>query len=121
MCPRPPRLVSSPRRRIHYDLERHSAIVPDGVAGSKADPLRDRAVLLLRFGELLLRAERLLALQLNVSIQDRLLVGLAKAHTGILTVLSDVEGSLKNREVRAHAVCGMGRRGRLWVAWRPDF
>lgn len=37
-------------------------IVPDGVAGSKADPLRDWAVLLLRFGELLLRAEGLLAL-----------------------------------------------------------
>lgn len=37
-------------------------IVPNGVASSETDPLGDRAVLLLRLGELLLRAERLVAL-----------------------------------------------------------
>jgi hypothetical protein len=37
-------------------------IVPNGVAGPETDPLGDRAVLLLRLGELLLRAERLVAL-----------------------------------------------------------
>lgn len=36
--------------------------VPDGVTSSETDPLRDRSVLLLRLGELLLRAERLVAL-----------------------------------------------------------
>lgn len=39
-----------------------SSIVPDGVARSEANPLRNGAVLLLRLGELLLRAERLVAL-----------------------------------------------------------
>lgn len=37
-------------------------VVPNGVAGSETNPLRDRAVLLLRLGELLLRPERLVAL-----------------------------------------------------------
>lgn len=32
-------------------------VVPDGVAGPQANPLRDGAVLLLRFGKLLLGAE----------------------------------------------------------------
>jgi hypothetical protein len=36
--------------------------VPDSVTSSETDPLRDGAVLLLRFGELLLRAEGLVAL-----------------------------------------------------------
>jgi hypothetical protein len=40
--------------------------VPDGVTCPQSDPLRDRPVLLLSFGELLLRAEGLVAL-LNVS------------------------------------------------------
>ena len=39
-----------------------SVDLPDGVAGPKANPLRDRAVLLLGLGQLLLRAERLVAL-----------------------------------------------------------
>lgn len=37
-------------------------LVPDGVTSPETDPLRDRAVLLLRLGELLLRSERLVAL-----------------------------------------------------------
>jgi len=36
--------------------------VPDGVTGTETNPLRNRAVLLLRLGELLLRAESLVAL-----------------------------------------------------------
>lgn len=35
---------------------------PDGVASSEANPLRHRAVLLLRLGKLLLGSERLVAL-----------------------------------------------------------
>lgn len=42
-------------------------IVPDGVARPQADPLGDRAVLLLSFGKLLLGAEGLVALR-NISI-----------------------------------------------------
>lgn len=38
------------------------SIVPDGVVRSEANPLGDGTVLLLRLGELLLRAERLVAL-----------------------------------------------------------
>ena len=38
------------------------SFVPDGVVGSQSNPLRNRAVLLLRFGELLLGAERLVRL-----------------------------------------------------------
>lgn len=38
-------------------------IVPDGVASSQADPLRNWAVLLLRLRKLLLRAECLVGLQ----------------------------------------------------------
>jgi hypothetical protein len=37
-------------------------IVPNGVVGPETNPLRNRAVLLLRLGELLLRPERLVAL-----------------------------------------------------------
>ena len=37
------------------------SVVADGVACPQTNPLRDRAVLLLRLGELLLRAERLVA------------------------------------------------------------
>jgi hypothetical protein len=36
--------------------------LPDGVTGSQTDPLRNRTVLLLGFGKLLLGAEGLLAL-----------------------------------------------------------
>lgn len=36
--------------------------VPDRVASAKSDPLRDRAVLLLGLGQLLLGTERLVAL-----------------------------------------------------------
>lgn len=38
-------------------------VVPDGVASPQADPLRDGSVLLLRFGKLLLGAERFVGLQ----------------------------------------------------------
>ena len=38
------------------------SIVPDGVVGAQTDPLRDRAVLLLGLGQLLLGAERLVGL-----------------------------------------------------------
>jgi len=38
------------------------SLVPNGVSGPETNPLRDRAVLLLRLGELLLRPERLVAL-----------------------------------------------------------
>ena len=41
--------------------------VPDGVVGAQSNPLRDRTVLLLRFGELLLGAERLVGLDVIVS------------------------------------------------------
>lgn len=41
------------------------SVVADGVAGPETDPLGDRAVLLLRLGELLLRAERLVARHLD--------------------------------------------------------
>ncbi len=37
--------------------------VPDGVVRPQSDPLRDRAILLLRSGELLLRTERLVGLR----------------------------------------------------------
>lgn len=38
-------------------------VVPDGVVGPQANPLGDGAVLLLRFGKLLLGAERLVGLR----------------------------------------------------------
>ena len=41
---------------------RDVVFVPDGVAGAKANPLGNGTVLLLRLGELLLRAESLVAL-----------------------------------------------------------
>lgn len=40
----------------------HGAVVPDGVASSEADPLRDGAVLLLGLSQLLLGAEGLVGL-----------------------------------------------------------
>jgi hypothetical protein len=40
---------------------------PDGVARSESDPLRHRAVLLLRLGKLLLGTERLVALERNIA------------------------------------------------------
>jgi hypothetical protein len=45
------------RRRADKGLN-----APDGVASSEANPLRHRAVLLLRLGKLLLGSERLVAL-----------------------------------------------------------
>lgn len=42
--------------------ERKGLNAPDGVASSEANPLRHRAVLLLRLGKLLLGSERLVAL-----------------------------------------------------------
>jgi hypothetical protein len=42
---------------------------PDGVARSESDPLRHRAVLLLRLGKLLLGTERLVALERNIAGQ----------------------------------------------------
>ena len=42
--------------------ERGGASVPDSVARSESNPLRHRAVLLLRLGKLLLGTERLVAL-----------------------------------------------------------
>ncbi len=50
------------------DVEaRGGPVVPNGVSGSEANPLRNRAVLLLRLSELLLRPERLVALWLGTS------------------------------------------------------
>lgn len=43
-------------------------VVPDGVVGSKANPLRDRTVLLLGLGQLLLGAEGLVGLYCSVRI-----------------------------------------------------
>lgn len=43
--------------------------VPDGVPGPHPNPLRDRTVLLLRLGKLLLRPERLVALDSEGSSQ----------------------------------------------------
>jgi len=40
-------------------------VVANGVTGPETDPLRDRAVLLLRLGELLLGTERLVARHLD--------------------------------------------------------
>jgi len=40
-------------------------IVSDGVSGSQADPLRDGAILLLRFGKLLLGSEGFVARHLE--------------------------------------------------------
>lgn len=46
-------------------------IVPDGVVRSETNPLGDGTVLLLRLGELLLRAERLVALWKVMTRQRR--------------------------------------------------
>ena len=40
-------------------------LVPDSVTSSQSNPLRNGSVLLLRFGELLLRSKRLVALSKN--------------------------------------------------------
>ena len=54
---------SRPRgAHAHGVLCSRGLIVPDGVVRSETDPLRNGAVLLLRLGELLLGAERLVAL-----------------------------------------------------------
>ena len=61
------------------------AIVPDGVAGLEANPLRNRPVLLLRLGELLLRAERLVGLY-DPSVSHSRFHHPVFMRTGILTV-----------------------------------
>jgi len=48
------------------------SVVPDGVAGPETNPLRDRPVLLLRLGELLLRTERLVALDERTAVSGLL-------------------------------------------------
>lgn len=47
---------------FHQFVLLHGVVVPDGVAGSEADPLRDGAVLLLGLSQLLLGAEGLVGL-----------------------------------------------------------
>jgi hypothetical protein len=64
-------------------LTGHGVVVPDGVASSQADPLGDRSVLLLRFGKLLLRAERFVGLDMSLSVKPQ--PGETAQHTGILT------------------------------------
>ena len=57
---------SSPSQPSPSDMPgrcvRDVVVVPDGVASAKANPLGNGTVLLLRLGELLLRAESLVAL-----------------------------------------------------------
>jgi uncharacterized protein YbgA (DUF1722 family) len=54
--------------------------------------LRDRTILLLRFGELLLGAEGLVALRLNTRQRNSMKQVIQRKRTGIVTVLScDVE------------------------------
>ena len=72
-------VVSVPPFALEHGFHKHSCLssraskveetsagigccIPDGVTGSQSDPLRDRSVLLLSSGELLLRAEGLVAL-----------------------------------------------------------
>ena len=50
------------RRNRSRRCARKGLNAPDGVASSEANPLRHRAVLLLRLGKLLLGSERLVAL-----------------------------------------------------------
>lgn len=50
------------RGRTQNDSKLRGSL-PNGVPSSETDPLRDGTVLLLRFGKLLLGAERLVALQ----------------------------------------------------------
>lgn len=56
-------VLQMPSLLLLFDAIVLSVVVPDGVAGPQSNPLRDRAVLLLRLCELLLRAERLVGLQ----------------------------------------------------------
>lgn len=65
--PRQQRPVRPRRRRGGSSDDFVGRIVPDGVVRSETNPLRDGAVLLLRLGELLLGAERLVAL---FAVQD---------------------------------------------------
>jgi hypothetical protein len=51
-------------QRLHLHI---GSIVPDGVTGSQSDPLRNRSVLFLGLGQLLLCSEGLVALLLYVS------------------------------------------------------
>ena len=51
-----------PRSPYEKRISSLLSLVPDRVAGPQPNPLRDWPVLLLRFGELLLRAERLVGL-----------------------------------------------------------
>lgn len=71
----PPRCTKRPcaLRCVSRDmLHSGEMIVPDGVVRSEANPLGNGAVLLLRLGELLLRAERLVALFARKSVMSAL-------------------------------------------------
>lgn len=48
---------------VEFTAEFEIIVIPDGVASPQSNPLGDRAVLLLRLCELLLRAERLVGLR----------------------------------------------------------
>ena len=75
---RPPRFSLELRRsHVHAftiqnktHLSRNHSVVPDGVTGPETNPLRNRTVLLLGFGKLLLGAEGLLGLLVD-SCQHR--------------------------------------------------
>jgi hypothetical protein len=49
--------------KYHREKGTEEICIPDGVVGSESNPLRHRAVLLLRLGKLLLGTERLVALR----------------------------------------------------------
>lgn len=63
--------ISLKQARIDKGSKKH---VPDGIASAETDPLWNWAVLLLRFGEFLLRAEGLVRLRSfdSVSIEGRM-------------------------------------------------
>ena len=73
---RPPRFSLELRRsHVHAftiqnktHLSRNHSVVPDGVTGPETNPLRNRTVLLLGFGKLLLGAEGLLGLFFMISL-----------------------------------------------------
>ena len=58
----PDRILFVPISRSRGGLVVRGIDLPDGVASAQANPLRDRAVLTLSFGKLLLGAESLVAL-----------------------------------------------------------
>lgn len=64
---------------------------PDSVVGTKTDPLRDRTVLLLRFGKLLLGAESLVAL--CVEVVSAIVLGLLESVSEGPIIVLDVPES----------------------------